>query len=85
VFPPLTEERRRELGRQIAKMGEESKVAIRSIRRDANDKLKTKKKNSELSEDAVKDLEKNVQDITEKFCKEIDSIAAHKEKEIMEV
>lgn len=85
VFPPLTEERRKELGKQIAKMGEESKVAIRSIRRDANDKLKTMKKNSELSEDTIKDLEKEIQDVTEKFCKEIDGISAAKEKEIMEV
>lgn len=85
VFPPLTEERRRELGKHIAKLGEESKVAIRSIRRDANDKLKAKKKNSELSEDAVKDLEKDIQDLTEKFCKDIDVIAMAKEKEIMEV
>lgn len=82
-FPPLTEERRKELGKQIAKMGEESKVAIRSIRRDANDKLKGQKK--EIPEDTMKDIEKEIQEVTDKFCKEIDSISAAKEKEIMEV
>lgn len=82
-FPPLTEERRKELGKQIAKMGEESKVAIRSIRRDANDKLKLQKK--EIPEDTMKDIEKDIQEVTDKFCKEIDSISAAKEKEIMEV
>ncbi len=82
-FPPLTEERRRELSKQIAKMGEDSKVALRSIRRDANEKLKAKKK--EISEDTFKDIEKKVQDLTDKFCKEADKIAAAKEKEIMEV
>lgn len=82
-FPPLTEERRKELGKQIAKMGEESKVAIRSIRRDANDKLKLQKK--EIPEDTMKDIEKEIQEVTDKFCKEIDYISAAKEKEIMEV
>ncbi len=83
VFPPLTEERRKELCKQISKMGEESKVAIRSIRRDANDKLKAQKK--EIPEDTVKDIEKEIQDVTDKRCKEIDKISAAKEKEIMEV
>lgn len=83
VFPPLTEERRKDLCKQIAKMGEDSKVAIRSIRRDANEKLKAQKK--ELPEDTIKDIEKQVQDITDKYCKEIDQISAAKEKEIMEV
>ena len=85
VFPPLTEERRKELGKRIAKMGEESKVAIRSIRRDANDRLKAKKKNSEMAEDTILDLEDQIQKLTDKFCKEIDGISAAKEKEIMEV
>lgn len=83
VFPPLTEERRKELCKQISKMGEESKVAIRSIRRDANDKLKAQKK--EIPEDTVKDIEKEIQEVTDKRCKEIDKISAAKEKEIMEV
>lgn len=83
VFPPLTEERRKELCKQIAKMGEESKVAIRSIRRDANEKLKAQKK--DMPEDTLKDIEKEIQDVTDKYCKEIDQISAAKEKEIMEV
>jgi len=83
VFPPLTEERRKDLCKQISKMGEEAKVAIRSIRRDANDKLKAMKK--EIPEDTMKDIEKEIQDITDKRCKEIDGISARKEKEIMEV
>lgn len=85
VFPPLTEERRKDLCKQIAKTGEESKVAVRSIRRDANEKLKSKKKTGELSEDAIKDLEKKIQDVTDRFCKDIDVLVAAKEKEIMEV
>ena len=83
VFPPLTEERRKDLCKQISKMGEEAKVAIRSIRRDANDKLKAMKK--DIPEDTMKDIEKEIQDITDKRCKEIDVISARKEKEIMEV
>jgi ribosome recycling factor len=85
VFPPLTEERRRELCRHVAKLGEESKIAIRAIRRDANDRLKIKKKNGEISEDLIKGHEKETQDITEKYCNEVDGIVAAKEKEIMEV
>ena len=84
-FPPTTEERRRELSKQIAKMGEDAKVAIRNIRRDANDKVKTLKKNSEMTEDEAKSSDKNVQDLTDKFIKEIDSVTASKTKEIMEI
>ncbi|MEG1972027.1 MAG: ribosome-recycling factor, partial [Oscillospiraceae bacterium] len=73
------------LSKQIAKMGEDGKVAIRNIRRDANDKLKVMKKSAEFSEDAIKDLEKKIQDITDKFCNDIDIIAADKENEIMEI
>ena len=85
VFPQLTEERRKELCKQIAKMGEDSKVAVRSIRRDANDKLKNKKKSSEMPEDVILDLEDQIQKLTDKFCKKIDDVSAAKEKEIMEV
>ena len=85
IFPPLTEERRRMIARDISKMGEESKVAIRSIRRDAIDKIKTMKKNGELTEDDVKDGEKKIQEITDKRCKEADAIAEAKQKDIMEV
>ena len=82
-FPPLTEERRRELVKQASKMAEEAKVAIRNIRRDAMDALKAKKKAGELTEDDLKSAEKKVQEITDRFCKEIDGLFADKEKEIM--
>ena len=84
-FPPTTEERRRELSKQISKMGEDAKVAIRNIRRDANDKVKTQKKNSEMTEDEAKASDKNVQDLTDKYIKEIDNVTAAKTKEIMEI
>ena len=83
VFPPLTEERRKEICKQIKKQGEDSKVAIRSIRRDANEKFKALKKSSEVSEDEEKDLEDQMQKMTDKFCKRIDEIAAKKEKEFL--
>lgn len=85
VFPPLTEERRKELAKDVHKMGEDSKVAIRSIRRDAVDKLKTMKKNSEITEDDQKQGEKKIQDLTDKYCKQIDTMSADKTKEIMEI
>lgn len=85
VFPPLTEERRKDICKQIRKEAEEAKVAIRSIRRDANEKFKALKKNSEISEDEMKDLEEAVQKLTDKQCKNIDDISAHKEKEILEI
>ena len=84
-FPPTTEERRRELSKQIAKMGEDSKVAIRNIRRDANDKVKALKKNSEMTEDEAKASDKNVQDLTDKYIKVIDKVTADKTHEIMEI
>ena len=85
TFPPTTEERRRELSKQIAKMGEDAKVAIRNIRRDANDKVKALKKNSEMTEDEAKSSDKNIQDLTDKYIKEIDKVTADKTKEIMEI
>ena len=84
-FPPTTEERRRELSKQIAKMGEDAKVAIRNIRRDANDKVKAQKKNSEMTEDEAKASDKNIQDLTDKYIKEVDGVTASKTKEIMEI
>ena len=84
-FPPTTEERRRELSKQISKLGEDAKVAIRNIRRDANDKVKADKKNSVMTEDEAKASDKSVQDLTDKYIKEIDSITAAKTKEIMEI
>ena len=85
VFPQLTEERRRELAKQVQKQGEDAKVAIRNIRRTANDDIKKLKKDNVLTEDDVKDAEKAVQDITDKFIKNIDAVTAAKEKEIMKV
>ena len=84
-FPPTTEERRRELSKQISKMGEDAKVAIRNIRRDATDKIKAMKKDSEMTEDEAKASEKSVQDLTDKYVKEIDGVTAAKTKEIMEI
>lgn len=85
VFPPLTEERRKELVKDIKKMSEDAKVAVRSIRRDTLEKLKTMKKNNEITEDDLANGEKKVQTITDNFCKEIDSVTLAKEKEIMEI
>ncbi len=84
-FPPTTEERRKELSKQIAKLGEDAKVAIRNIRRDANDKVKAEKKNSTMTEDEAKQSDKLVQDLTDKYIKEIDNVTAAKTKEIMEI
>ena len=85
TFPQLTEERRKELAKEISKMAEESKIAVRNIRRDAMDKLKTMKKNSELTEDDLNKAEKKTQELTDRFCKEIDAIQTKKNKEIMEI
>jgi len=84
-FPPMTEERRRDLTKDIGKMAEDCKVAIRSIRRDAMDKLKDMKKKSEITEDDQKNGEKKMQDLTDKFVKDIDKMAEAKQKEIMEI
>ncbi len=84
-FPQLTEERRKELIKQVKKYAEGGKVAIRNIRRDAVDKCKAMKKNSEITEDDLKDMEKDLQDLTDNFCKEIDKLTAEKEKELMAV
>jgi ribosome recycling factor len=83
-FPPLTEERRRDLVKEVKKFSEESKVAVRSIRRDALEKFKDQKKKSEITEDDLKKIEKDVQEITDNACKDIDAMAAKKEKELME-
>ncbi|MCM1507251.1 MAG: ribosome recycling factor [Ruminococcus flavefaciens] len=85
VFPQLTGDRRKELCKDIKKYGEECKVTIRSIRRDTMDKFKAMKKNSEITEDDLKDCEKKVQDLTDKFCAEVDKAVSAKEKEIMTV
>ena len=78
-IPPLTEDRRKELAKQVQKMTEEAKVVIRNIRRDANDKAKDMKKKSEMTEDELKASEKSVQDLTDKYIKNLDVIGATKE------
>ncbi len=85
VFPQLTEEHRKTLTKQVQKMGEDAKVAIRNIRRDANDMAKDMKKNGEMTEDEQKASEKSIQDITDKYTKNIDTIVSAKEKDIMSV
>ena len=85
IFPQLTEERRKELVKQVQKMGEDSKVAVRNIRRDANDLCKKMKKDSEMTEDEQKTSEKAIQDLTDKYIKEVDAVTSKKEKEIMQI
>ncbi len=84
-FPPLTEERRKELSKGISKRGEEAKVAIRNIRRDSLEQFKKQKKANEITEDDLKDLEDQIQKLTDRSVKNIDTIVTAKEKEIMEV
>ena len=85
VFPPLTEERRKDLIKQTKKYVEESKVAIRNIRRDAIDKFKKQQKASEITEDDYKIAEKDIQKLTDDYIKELDGICAKKEKELTEI
>lgn len=85
VFPQLTEERRKEIKKQVQKYAEEAKVAVRNLRRDANEDSKKQKKDGLLTEDEQKAAEKTIQDITDKSTKRIDELAAKKEKEIMEI
>lgn len=85
AFPQLTEERRKELVKEIKKTGEESKVALRSIRRDVMDKFKAMKKNNEITEDDLKNCEKDVQNVTDKFVKKVDDMISAKEAEIMSI
>ncbi|MBQ0101482.1 MAG: ribosome recycling factor [Firmicutes bacterium] len=85
AFPMLTEERRKDLSKQVSKMGEEAKVAIRNLRRDANDKAKAMQKKSELTEDEEKLAEKNIQELTDKYIKEVDNVTAAKQKDIMSI
>ncbi len=85
AFPQLTEERRKELTKQVKKYGESGKVAIRNIRRDAMDQYKAREKKSEITEDTLKDYENDLQKLTDKYCKEIDALVAAKEQELMAV
>ena len=85
AFPELTEERRKELVKDVKKMAEEAKVAVRAVRRDGIDEAKTKQKNSEITEDELKNAENNIQKLTDKKIEEVDKILENKEKEIMSV
>ena len=85
VFPQLTEERRKELAKQVKKYGEEAKVAVRNIRRDAIDKFKKQQKASEITEDDYKTVEKDIQKLTDDYIKEVEGIADKKEKELFEI
>ena len=85
VFPQLTEERRKELAKQVKKYGEEAKVAVRNIRREAIDKFKKQQKASEITEDDYKTVEKDIQKLTDDYIKEVDVITDKKEKELFEI
>lgn len=85
VFPPLTEDRRKEIVKEIKEMGEESKVAVRGVRRDSVEKFKAMKKSNEITEDDLKKAEKKVQDLTDKYIKNIDALSEAKQKEIMSI
>ncbi len=84
-FPPLTEERRKEITKDVRKKAEDAKVAVRNLRRDALDKLKALKKASEITEDDEANGEKKIQNLTDKYCKEIDVLAEEKEQEVMAI
>ena len=85
VFPQLTEERRRELTKQVKKYGEDAKVAVRNVRRDAMDYIKGLKKKSEITEDDQKKAEKDLQELTDKYIKKVDEMCGKKDKELMEI
>ncbi|MBX6396025.1 MAG: ribosome recycling factor [Alicyclobacillaceae bacterium] len=85
VLPQLTQERRQELARMVRKLAEESRVAVRNIRREANDEIKKSEKQGDISEDEGRRLQERVQSLTDRFIEEIDRLLAAKEKEIMEV
>ena len=85
VFPQLTEERRRDLTKQVKKYAEDGKVAVRNVRRDAMDAIKKASKKSEITEDDQKKYEKDMQELTDKYIKKVDDLCAKKEKELMEI
>ena len=85
IFPQLTEERRKELSKQVKKYAEDAKVAMRNIRRDGMDYVKKLKKNNEITEDDQKNLEKELQDLTDKYIKKVDAALAAKDKELMSI
>lgn len=83
VFPQPTEDRRKELCKEIKKFGEETKVAVRAVRRDTMEAFKKMKKNSEITEDDLKGCEKDIQNLTDKYCKNVDTLVSEKEQEVM--
>ena len=85
IFPPLTEDRRKEIVKDVAKMGEDAKIAVRGVRREAMEKIKALKKKSEITEDDQKHAEKKIQDITDSNIKNIDVLTEKKQKQIMEI
>lgn len=85
IFPQLTQDRRKEISKEISAMAEESKISIRNIRRDIMDKMKNMKKNSEITEDELKQGEKKVQDLTDKFCKQIEDLCSTKTTQVMSI
>ena len=85
VFPQLTEERRKELAKQVRKYGEDAKVAVRNIRRDAMDKFKKEQKKGDMTEDDLKNYEKDLQKLTDDYIKEVDKLIEAKEKELFEI
>ena len=85
IFPQLTEERRKEMAKQVKKYGEEAKVAVRNIRRDAMEKFKKQQKSSEITEDDYKGLEKDLQKLTDDYIKKVDEMTDKKEKELFEL
>lgn len=85
IFPPLTEERRKDLVKDVKELAEEAKVGVRNVRRDTVDKFKVMKKDGEITEDDLKQAEKKTQDLTDKAVKEIDALADKKQKEIMSI
>ena len=85
IFPELTEDRRKELAKDVKKKGDQAKVAIRNVRRDAMDDFKAQKKTSEMTEDDYKLAEKEIQNLTDKFIKDVDAESAKKEKELLEI
>ncbi|MEN8728629.1 MAG: ribosome recycling factor [Desulfuromonadales bacterium] len=85
VFPPLTEERRKEMVKQVKRMGEDAKVGIRSVRRDANDTLKKLEKDKDITEDEQKRGEKDIQELTDDYVARVDKVIEEKEKDLMEI
>ena len=85
VFPPLTEERRKEMVKQVKRIGEEAKISVRNIRREGNDALKKFEKDKEITEDELKRGEKEVQDVTDDYVARVDKVIAEKEKDLMEI